>query len=146
MNTTDLVNILTQVNPDITRPQALTWLNYAQNILAKIERDSAIYYDTTTGDLPYLATIAGTYSYTINTNTVPIWQVAYIVVDSLGALPSLMRSGDDTWMSRLYSLPGVFRYTTDSIWVKGREYNLLIQVSSPDLINEGNAPSESTTM
>jgi hypothetical protein len=117
LNTTDVVTRICQTNPDLTRPDALSFVKEAVLLLTKGERESALYVDTSTGDFPYLTTTAGTYLYSINTTTIPIWKVAHVLMDNpaTGNVPD----GNTMWIS---SQSSVDTSALRSVNVLGRLY------------------------
>lgn len=121
LNTTDVVTRICQTNPDLTRPDALSFVKEALLLLTKTERASAYYLDTSTGNFPYLSTTAGTFLYTIDTTTIPIWKVAYIVTDYLDQAPN-----NDTRMlveqPQVYNLPSAWRNMYTEVILLGRKY------------------------
>jgi hypothetical protein len=61
-------------------------LNEAQKLLLLNECMQTLIYDSTTGNLPFLTTVAGTYRYTIPAlDSNNVWMIGAVVVDSLSA-------------------------------------------------------------
>lgn len=81
MNTSSVVTQIQRMNPDWTRAQILDVINDTVKLLLKVERDESIYFDPTTGNLPYLTTTSGTYLYTVTIPGITIWKIRGIVTD-----------------------------------------------------------------
>lgn len=88
MNTTSVVNEILLRNPDWTDTQVLDIVNNLTKFFCKRELDSNVYIDPATGNLPYLTTTAGTYTYSISIPGVSLWSVKEIVVDPGSSLPN----------------------------------------------------------
>lgn len=59
-------------------------LNEAQRLLLLNECEQNIIFDSSTGDLPYLTTVDGTYRYTFTTlDSIAVWLIGAVVVDAL---------------------------------------------------------------
>jgi hypothetical protein len=63
MTVTQIVALLKRQNPDWTDQLILDQLNFFQEMALKIASSSNVYYDPTTGDLPYLTTSDGVFEY-----------------------------------------------------------------------------------
>jgi hypothetical protein len=82
MLASSVVTEITRLNEDWTRVQVLDVLNNVVQLLLKVEADANVYIDPTTGNLPWLATTAGTYRYDITPPSgVSFWKIQNIVTD-----------------------------------------------------------------
>jgi hypothetical protein len=101
VDTVDIIDRICNANPDVTRAQALSFIDEACTMLTQTERASSFYLDSTTGDFPYFPTTDGTYVYSVNTTTFPVWKIAYILTDITNVTPT----GSTSYFVSLYNLP-----------------------------------------
>ena len=66
MTLSQIVGLIKKQNPDWTPQAILDLINGFQDMVLKSDSDENIYFDTTTGDLPYLTTMAGVFLYTLS--------------------------------------------------------------------------------
>jgi hypothetical protein len=78
MLTSQIVARLQRLNPDYSSATLVEMLDSLSKLLLRVENDDNLYYDTTTGDFPYLSTTQGTYQYSSIPN---VFKIRDIVVN-----------------------------------------------------------------
>jgi len=66
MNVSQIVNLIVKKNPDWTPQSVLDLLDGFVQMALKVDTRENLYYDPTTGDLPYLQTTAGQFYYELD--------------------------------------------------------------------------------
>jgi hypothetical protein len=97
-----IVSIVQKNNPDWPAATILNILNDVLNMVLKRESDQNVYLDPTTGDMPFLATTDGTFTYNITIPNVTIWKVGGIVIDYTNFLPNV-GSPTMVWSGQMYA-------------------------------------------
>lgn len=78
MLTSQIIARLQRLNPDYSSQTLVEMLDSLCKLLLRIENDEQLYYDTSTGDFPFLATTAGTYQYSSIPN---VWKIRDVVIN-----------------------------------------------------------------
>jgi hypothetical protein len=79
MIASSLVTEIEQMNEGWSRPRILSEINNLVQSVTQRETDSNVYVDPSTGDMPFLATTAGTFTYTVTIPGVTFWKLEDIV-------------------------------------------------------------------
>lgn len=79
MLTSQIVARLQRLNPNYSTQTLVEMLDSLSKLLLRIENEDRYYYDTTTGDFPFLTTTAGTFQYSSIPN---IWKIRDVVINT----------------------------------------------------------------
>lgn len=75
MTVSQIISLLNRQNPDWDTQPLIDLLNSFVQMALKVDTQENVVYDSNTGDLPYLATTAGLFLYTMPPNYYKIWDI-----------------------------------------------------------------------
>lgn len=117
---------------NIDGPRGLRYfLNIAHKLFRQCESEQAVYYDVSTGKLPYLATTLGTFDYALPANC---WKLFGVLVE-VGVTGSIL----DNWTGADYGLRIGNRRRIETVTLSGIDYLRIHNIRSQPCTEAANA-------
>lgn len=108
---------------NVNGPRGLLWyLNQAHKMLLQKEAETRVYFDETTGKLPFLDTTDGVYNYSLPSNC---WKLADVLVE-IGVTGSIL----DNYTGADYGIRTASKRRIERVTFAGIDYLKIFQVRS----------------